>query len=53
MSGADFRERLVRPRPDLFRIDAEVLESEGDLVLDTRHHDLILRVLEDRSDGSR
>ena len=48
MLDADERQRLVDPRPDLRRLDAEVLEPEGDLVRDLRHHDLVLRILEDR-----
>ena len=40
------------PRPDQLRSDAEVLEAERDLVLDPRHHDLVLGILEDRGDGA-
>ena len=46
--GADERQRFVDPRPDLRRLGTEILEPEGDLVRDSGHHDLILRVLEDR-----
>ena len=48
MESTDRFQRLVRPRPDLGRRHAEVLEPEGDLVPDERHHDLILGILEDR-----
>ena len=37
-------------RQDLLERRAEVLEAEGDLCRDPRHHDLVLRVLEDRRD---
>jgi hypothetical protein len=45
---ADRRQRLLHARPDLVRGRAQVLEAEGDLVLDARHDDLVLRILEDR-----
>ena len=45
-------ERALDPGPDLRRRDAEVLEPEGDLVRDDRHHDLVLGILEDRRDGA-
>ena len=48
MESTDGFERLVRPRPDLGRRHAEVLEPESDLVPDERHHDLVLGILEDR-----
>ena len=48
--GADQLQRLVDPRPDVGRRDADVLEAERDLVRDLRHHDLVLRILEDRRD---
>ena len=48
----DRRERAFDTRPDLGGRDAEVLEPEGDLVRDDRHHDLVLRILEDRCDRS-
>ena len=41
-------EGALDPRPDLRRRDAEVLEPERDLVRRDRHHDLVLRILEDR-----
>ena len=47
----DRLERALDARPDLGGRDAEVLEPEGDLVRDDRHHDLVLRILEDRRDG--
>ena len=46
-------ERALDARPDLGRLGAEVLEPERDLVRDDRHHDLVLRVLEDRRDRAR
>ena len=49
--GADERERLVDPRPDLARGHARVLEPERDLVQHLGHHDLVLRVLEHGRDG--
>ena len=48
--GADQLQRLVDPRPDVGRRDAEVLEAERDLVRDLRHHDLVFRILKDRRD---
>ena len=36
--------------PDLVGRDGHVLETERDLVVDARHHDLVLGVLEDRRD---
>ena len=39
------------PRPDLLGRHADVLETERDLVLDARHHDLVLGILEHRRDG--
>ena len=49
----DQRERLFHTRPDLSRIDADVLEPERGLVRDLAHHDLVLRILEDRGHRSR
>ena len=43
----------MRPRPDLLRRDAEVLEPERHLVLDPGHHDLVLGILEDRGNRPR
>ena len=51
MLGADERQGLLDARPDLRRLDARVLQAEGNLVRDAAHHDLILRVLEHRGDG--
>ena len=45
-------ERPLDPRPDLARLDTEVLEPECNLVLDEAHHDLVLRILEQRRDRS-
>ena len=44
---ADRSERGVGARQDLLARRAEVLEPEGDLGLDARHHHLVLGVLED------
>ena len=41
--GADERQRLLDPRPDLVRLDAEVLEPEGRFVRNLAHHDPVLR----------
>ena len=46
-------ERRGDLRPDLLRRDGDVLEPERDLVLDARHHDLVLGILEDRRDDPR
>ena len=46
----DRSERLLDARPDLRRLDADVLEAEGDLVRDIVHHDLVLGILEDGRD---
>ena len=46
----DGLERALDARPDLGGRSAEVLEPERDLVRDDRHHDLVLRILEDRRD---
>ena len=43
-------ERALDARPDLGRRHAEVLEPERDLVRGDRHHDLVLRILEDGRD---
>ena len=50
---ADLTERDRDLRPDLLGRDGHVLETERDLVVDARHHDLVLRVLEDRRDDAR
>ncbi len=50
---ADERERLIDARPDRRRLDADVLEAEGDLVRDIVHHDLVLGILEDGRDRTR
>ena len=47
MERVDRRERPLDARPDLGRRDAEVLEPERNLVRSDRHHDLVLRILED------
>jgi hypothetical protein len=47
---SDRLERTLDARADLRRRRAEVLEPEGDLVLDERHHDLVLGILEDGRD---
>ena len=52
MRRADLTERDGDLRPDLLGRDGHVLETERDLVLDARHHDLVLRVLEDRRDDA-
>ena len=52
MRGPDVGERRLNPRPDQLWCDTEVLEAEGDLVADPRHHDLVLRILEDGRDGA-
>jgi hypothetical protein len=52
MPGADGMERRRRRRLDPCGRRADVLQSEGDLGLDTREDDLILRILEDARDGS-
>jgi len=51
--GADERERLLDARPDLRRIDPDVLEPECDFVRHAAHHDLVLGILEDGGDDSR
>ena len=53
MRGPDRVERLERARLDLGRRSPDVLEPERDLRLDAREHHLVLRVLEQRPDGSR
>ncbi len=52
MRRPDRDERGVGARQDLLVGRAEVLQPEGDLGGDPRHHDLVLGVLEDRRDGS-
>ena len=49
---ADGGERACNTAGDLARRRAEVLEAEGDLVLDARHDDLVLRILEERGHGA-
>ncbi len=49
----DVGERNRDPWPDQLRRHTEVLETEGDLVLDARHDDLILGILKDRRDAAR
>ena len=46
-------QRPLDSRPDLGRRGAEVLQSERDLVRGDRHHDLVLRILEDRRSRAR
>jgi hypothetical protein len=41
-------QRAARAGADRLGPDAEVLQPEGHLVLDPRHHDLVLRILEER-----
>ena len=51
--GTDGRQRSLRARQDRLRRHADVLEPEGDLRLDLREDDLILRILEDGRDRAR
>src|SRR5215210_1312424 len=53
MPGTQRLESFERPAVDLVRRHAHVLEPEGDLVLDAREDDLVLRILEHGRDGSR
>ena len=48
MHRLDRLERLLGALPEALGLDAQVLEAEGDLVRDARHHDLVLRILEQR-----
>src|SRR5919197_1109540 len=50
--GADRGERFERPRLDLQRWGAHVLEPERDLVEHAREKTLVLGVLEERRDGA-
>jgi hypothetical protein len=50
--GADRGERIERPRLDLDGRSADILEPESDLVQDAREDHLVLRILEERRDGS-
>ena len=50
--GADGSKRLQRVRNDLERRSADVLETERDFARDPREDDLLLRILEQRRDGS-
>jgi hypothetical protein len=50
--GADHGQGGPSAGKDLVRRDAEVLEPEGDLVLDMAEDDLVLRVLEERRHGA-
>ena len=43
---------MVRPRQDLVRRSAEILEPESHLACDVREHDLLLGILKDGRDGS-
>ncbi|HEX4929526.1 MAG TPA: hypothetical protein VFV62_02365 [Gaiellaceae bacterium] len=52
MQRVDRVERALDTGPDLPRLDAEVLEPEGDLVRDDGHDHLVLGILEDRGDGA-
>ena len=52
MGRADLTKRGGNLRPDLVGRDGDVLEPERDLVVDARHHDLVLRVLEDGRDDA-
>jgi hypothetical protein len=49
--GADRPESFERSASNPNRLDTDVLEPEGDLVLDDGEDDLVLRVLEDAGDG--
>ena len=49
---ADLTERDGDLRPDLVGRDSHVLEAERYFVVDASHHDLVLRVLEDRRDDA-
>ena len=49
---ADLTKRDGDLRPDLVGRHRHVLEPERDLVVDARHHDLVLRVLEDGRDDA-
>ena len=53
MLGTDERERFLDARPDLRRLDPDVLEAECDLVRHPAHHDLVLGILKDRGHDSR
>jgi len=50
--GADRGQRLERPRTDLQRRGAQVLEPKGDLVRHPREDDLVLGILEEGRNGS-
>jgi len=50
MTGTRRSECLLDERPDRRWGGANVLEPEGDLVVDDRHHNLIFGILEDRGD---
>ena len=52
LRDADCGERRVDTRQDRLRRRADVLERERDLGVDAPEDDLVLRVLEDRCDGS-
>ena len=52
MLRADRGERRAGARQDLPRCQAEVLETERDLRVDTRENNLVLRLLEQRRDDS-
>ena len=53
MRRPDLGERRLDSRPDQLRCDTKVLEAEGHLVLDARHHNLVLGILEDGGNGAR
>ena len=53
MRGTNGGEPLGHPRADVRRRRADVLQPERDLGGHAREHDLVLRVLEERRDGSR
>ncbi len=52
-AGADRLERLADADGNRARGHAQVLEPERDLVLDPRHHHLVLGILEERGDAAR
>ena len=52
MLGPERGEGRAHPRRDLDRRSADVLDAEGDLVLDAAEDDLVLRILEDGGDDA-
>ena len=48
-SGADVFEGLVDPMSDLHIVESQICGTESDVVADTVHEELVVRILEDKA----